>query len=310
MIPSAFLERLQMIAGADDYSAIVQSFSTDESFAFRINPLKGDPCEIVTQLHAQGVSLSPVPWCLHAYLVGAASVPLMVRHPLFDQGRIYRQSLSSMIPAVLLGVLPGDRVLDACAAPGSKATQMAGMMLNEGEVVAVEAVKARFFRLRSVCSLLGAVSVVCKLCDVRRLRLPDGGLFDRVLVDAPCSSEGRFRADEPDSHAYWSPRKIKEMSYKQKGILMSAARLLKPGGCLVYATCTFAPEENEEVVDWFLKKSAGAFVMEDAGIPGVPRLPCLERWGRDVFSSPMAGCLRVRPQDGFTGFFVAKLRKI
>ena len=299
-----------MIVPAGDFPGIAQTFSGAEFFTFRANPLKGDPVDSIQQLYDEGVSLAPVPWCPDAYIVNDASVSVMARHPLFDEGRIYRQSLSSMIPAVLLGAIPGDRVLDACAAPGSKATQIAAMMDNQGEVVAVEVAKPRFFRLRSVCTLLGASSVGCKLCDVRRLRLPEGVLFDRVLVDAPCSSEGRFRADKVASYAYWSPRKIKEMSYKQKGILLSAARLLKPGGCLVYATCTFAPDENEEVIDWFLKKSDGMFVLEDAGVPGVPRLPCVERWGRDVFFPTMRMCLRVKPQHGYTGFFIAKLRKV
>ena len=310
MIPAVFLERLSLIVPPEDLSGVLHTFSVKEAFILRVNPLKGEAEATLRRLAEEGVSLAAVPWCGDAWIVGAETVEAMSRHPLFDEGKIYRQSLSSLIPAVLLGAFPGERVLDACAAPGSKATQIAAMMRPEGEVVAVEAVKARFFRLRSVCALLGAATVACKLCDVRRLRLPDNMFFDRVLVDAPCSSEGRFRADDPESYAYWSPRKVKEMSYKQKGILMSAARLLKPGGCLVYATCTFAPEENEEVVDWFLNKSEGAFVLEDAGLPGVPRLPAVTRWGRDAFSPDMAMCLRVKPDHLYTGFFVAKLRKL
>ncbi len=299
-----------MIVPSDDLPEVVDSFSLKEAFVVRVNPLKGDPGAILARLEAEGIGLTAVPWCEGAYIVREASHPLMARHPLFDEGLIYRQSLSSLIPAVILGALPGEHVLDACAAPGSKATQIAAMIGCGGEVVAVEAVKARFFRLRAVCALLGAVNVACKLCDVRRLRLAENIFFDRILVDAPCSSEGRFRRDDPESSVYWSPRKIKEMSFKQKGILMSAARLLKPGGCLVYATCTFAPEENEEVVDWFLKKSGGAFILEEAGIPGIPRLPCIERWGRDEFLPEIKACLRVKPDSSFTGFFIAKLRKI
>jgi 16S rRNA (cytosine1407-C5)-methyltransferase len=170
-------------------------------------------------------------------------------------------------------------------------------------------VTGRFFRLKSVCGLLGATVVTCKLCDTRRFRPADGELFDKVLVDAPCSSEGRFKADDPDSVAYWSLRKVKEMSYKQKGILMSASRLVKPGGVLVYATCTFSPEENEEVVDWFLRKSEGQFCAEDAGIDGVPRLPCLTTWGKDVYHEDVLKCLRVNPDQTYTGFFVAKFKK-
>jgi 16S rRNA (cytosine1407-C5)-methyltransferase len=128
-------------------------------------------------------------------------------------------------------------------------------------------------------------------------------------VDAPCSSEGRFKVDDPDTVAYWSLRKVKEMSYKQKGILLSASRLVAPGGVLVYATCTFSPEENEEVVDWFLRKSEGLFDVEDAGVEGVPRLPCLTQWGKGVYHEDVMKCLRVKPDQTYIGFFVAKFRK-
>lgn len=257
----------------------------------------------------RGAALGPVPWCPHAYMVRGMAREVLSHHPLADEGKIYQQAISSMIPAVILDARPGERVLDACAAPGSKTTQIAAMMRNEGQIIAVEAVKGRFFRLKSVCGLLGATAVVCKLCDARRFRPSDGELFDKVLVDAPCSSEGRFKADNPDSVLYWSLRKIREMSYKQKGILMSVSRLVRPGGILVYATCTFAPEENEEVVDWFLRKSEGFFDLEDAGVEGIPRLPCLTRWGKNVYHEDVMKCLRVRPDQAFTGFFVAKFKK-
>jgi 16S rRNA (cytosine1407-C5)-methyltransferase len=225
------------------------------------------------------------------------------------QGKIYQQNLSSMIPAVILDPQPGERLLDACAAPGSKTTQMAAMIGAQGSIVAVESSRSRFFRLRAVCELLGATNVETKLCDLRRYRPAEGDLFDRILVDAPCSSEGRFKDDLSKTTDYWSVRKIKEMSYKQKGILMSAARLLKPGGALVYATCTFAPEENEEVVDWFLERSQGAFALEKISLPGVPAMPCLPEWQRHTYSAAIDQCLRVRPDGIYSGFFVAKFRK-
>ena len=309
MIPADFLERLKRIIPQHEFEAIVQSFSLPDVLSIRINPLKDGVEEVFSRLEMEGALLDPVPWCAHAYTVRGMSREALSHHPLAAEGRIYQQALSSMIPAVVLDPHPGERVLDACAAPGSKTTQIAGMMHNQGNLVAVESVKGRFFRLRSVCNLLGASVVTSKLCDTRRFRAPDGLLFDKVLVDAPCSSEGRFKANDPDSIAYWSTHKIKEMSYKQKGVLLSASRLVKPQGDLVYATCTFSPEENEEVVDWFLRKSKGTFKVIDAGISGVPRLPCLTQWGKDEFSSDVLKCLRVTPDKTYTGFFVAKFKK-
>ena len=309
MIPSGFLERLKLIVPQQEFPAVAASFSSVDILSVRVNPLKDGVQEVLSRLEMEGAILKPVPWCPHAYTVRGMAHEAVSHHPLAGEGKLYQQSLSSMIPALVLDARPGERILDACAAPGSKTTQIAAMMRNDGSIVAVEAVKGRFFRLKSVCELLGATAVTCKLCDVRRFRPPDGELFDKVLVDAPCSSEGRFKADDPDSVAYWSLRKIKEMSYKQKGILMSASRLLKPGGVLVYATCTFAPEENEEVVDWFLHKSEGQFFVEDAGVDGVPGLPCLTQWGKAQYHKDVMKCLRVRPGLGHTGFFVAKFKK-
>jgi 16S rRNA (cytosine1407-C5)-methyltransferase len=309
LIPPEFFQRLKDIVPAQDLDEVIRTFSSPRPLVIRINPLKGDIGEVVSRLASEGVVLTPIEPLVNAYLVSGLSSEMLARHPLVDAGRIYQQDPSSMVPAHILGPRPGERVLDACAAPGSKTTQMAAMMRGEGQIVAVEAVKNRFFRLKAVCDLLGAGCVSLKLCDVRRFKPSDGRLFDRVLVDAPCSSEGRFREDVPKSTVYWSPRKIKEMSFKQKGILKSAARLLRPGGVLVYSTCAFAPEENEEVVDWFLHKSDDPFFLEDAGSRGVPRLPCLGSWGKSSYDADMTRCLRIRPDNVFSGFFAAKFRK-
>ncbi len=309
MIPPAFIERLRAIIPADDVDGVIGSFSSPDVIAIRVNPLKTSVHDPLTVLREQGAVLDAVAWCPGAFVVKGLAREAVSHHALAAQGVIYQQSLASLIPAIVLNPGSGDMVLDACAAPGSKTAQMAGMMKNDGMIVAVEAVKSRFFRLKAVCALLEARIVTSKLCDIRRFRSPEGMMFDRVLVDAPCSSEGRFKADEPESVAYWSPRKIKEMSYKQKGILMSASRHVKPGGTLVYSTCTYAPEENEEVVDWFLHKNEGSFTLEDCHLAGVPAYPCLTRWGRSEFDPAVLKCVRVKPVDGYTGFFVAKFRR-
>jgi 16S rRNA C967 or C1407 C5-methylase (RsmB/RsmF family) len=144
-----------------------------------------------------------------------------------------------------------------------------------GSIVAIEAVRDRFFKLRAVLALQGAANVRSYCMDGRRFQARDG-LFDKVLVDAPCSAEGRFNRFTPKSFGYWSSRKIKEMAKKQKGLLLNASRCVRSGGILVYATCTFAPEENEAVIDWFLRKSNGSFQLESFDMPGVPRYPVPE----------------------------------
>ncbi len=309
MIPPEFIERLRLIVPGEDIEGVMSGFSLQDALTIRVNPLKTATLDLLSPFREMGAELEPVDWCPSAFIISGLAHAEISHHPLAGQGKIYQQSLSSLIPAIILDPRPGESVLDACAAPGSKTAQMSAMMKNEGVIVAVEAVRSRFFRLKAVCELMGAGNVTSKLCDIRRFRSPEGMMFERVLVDAPCSSEGRFKEQDPDSVSYWSLRKIKEMSYKQKGILMSASRHLKPAGTLVYSTCTFAPEENEEVVDWFLRKSEGLFTLEDIALAGVPAYPCVTHWGRAVFDPQVRKCLRVKPVRGYSGFFVAKFRR-
>lgn len=145
--------------------------------------------------------------------------------------------------------------------------------------------------------------------DARHFR-PQEGLFDKVLADVPCSCEGRFQKEHPKTYAYWSLRKIKEMKRKQKGLLLSAGRCLKPGGHIVYSTCTFAPEENEAVVDWFLKKTEGCFELKPISIKGIKTYGPLSHWKNKSFGDQIAYSLRILPDDYGDAFFMAKFIKI
>ncbi len=280
-------------------------FDLPHPLCIRLNPFKGAASVTLERLLADGFQLTPLAVCPGAFLIQGAGQERFSDRACVREGSVYQQAPSSLLPAVVLAPAPGEKVLDACAAPGSKTTQMSVMMDNSGEVLAVEVVKGRFYKLKSVCGLLGADNVRFKLSDMRRLRFPEP-VFDRVLVDAPCSSEGRFKTAEPKSMLYWSLRKIKEMSHKQKGILLNASRALKPGGTLVYSTCTFAPEENEEVVDWFLRKTAGEFPLEPFSLPGVPRYPSLAAWNGHPYRQDVSATWRVLPDGTYNGFFLAK----
>ena len=299
-----FLERLKTIVGNEQYEPVVQSFSRPEVLSVRVNTLKTTPHEIFTQLKARNITVRELPWSAEALILEGITREELGRMDLTNDGLLYRQNLSSMLPVLALAPQSGERVLDMCAAPGSKTTQMAALMRNEGEIIAVEAIRGRYYKLRSVVTQMGATNVVLKLTDARRFRLP--APFDRILVDAPCSSEGRFKMDDPETCAYWSPRKIKEMVRKQRGLLLQATRLLKPGGTLVYATCTFAPEENEGVVDWLLRKTGGRLSLEPVRFAGVPNYPALESWSERIFNNRVKSCFRVLPNREMEGFFIAK----
>ena len=226
------------------------------------------------------------------------------------RGEIYLQNLSSMIPPLVLNPQSGERILDLAAAPGGKALQMAGMMANRGKISAVESVRGRFFRLRANLENHGAILVQTYLKDGIKVWRSCPEQFDRVLLDAACSAEGRFNVNEPSSYGYWSTKKIREMQRKQKRLLFSAVQCLKPGGTLVYSTCTFAPEENEVVVDSVLKRFGEALCLEELGKPPVAVQEGLICWRNRGLHPDLQRAWRILPDGIMEGFFACRLRKL
>ena len=248
---------------------------------FRVNTIKTSVENIAIQLKGLGIAFEVVEGYSYALSVPMVQAKTVLDSSLVSQGLLYAQGLESMQPVIELDPKPGESVLDLCAAPGSKTSQIAAHMNNEGVLVANEPIRQRFFRLKAVLELTAAKAKLT-MFDGRRFQAKEN-LFDKVLVDAPCSSEGRFKEGEPKTYAYWSLRKIKEMAHKQKGLLLNASRLIKSGGILVYSTCTFAPEENEEVVQWLARKSQGLQLLSQR---------------------------RIEPDSRMEGFFIAKWQKI
>jgi NOL1/NOP2/sun family putative RNA methylase len=307
-LPSPFLQRLETIIPSQQYDKVLQSFSEPAPLSVRINTLKTTKEKLTDILRQRNIVFEDVPWAEEALIFKGITRARLGQMDIVADGLVYRQGISSMLPVIILDPKPGEQILDMCAAPGSKTAQMAARMDNRGEITAIEAIRGRYYKLRSVMKLSGATNVSFKLMDARRFR-PGDRVFDKILVDAPCSSEGRFKDGEPKTFAYWSPRKIKEMARKQRGLLLTAGRLLRPGGVLVYATCTFAPEENEGVVQWLLKKTEGALGIEHVNIQGAASYPAVTAWQGKVFGEDVRKCLRVLPGEGMEGFFVAKFHK-
>jgi NOL1/NOP2/sun family putative RNA methylase len=282
-------------------------FSPRSCQTFRINTLKISVERALGCLSERNIAFDRVDFCPYAVIVGKAAAAEIFDSELVDDGLFYAQGLESLLPVIVLDPRPEHRVLDLCAAPGGKTSQIAMHMNNQGTLWANEPVRQRTYKLKSVLRITGTRAAVSSV-DGRRFRNPEHqGGFDRILVDAPCSCEGRFLAGEPKSFAYWSVRKIKEMSHKQKGLLLNASRLLAPGGVLVYATCTFAPEENEEVLDWFLRKTDGRMRMVPLVLPGVRTYPCLTTWQGASYDPQVMDAARILPDERMEGFFIAKV---
>ncbi len=309
-LPVDFVHRLRQLVPVGTLEAVLRSFGEEKKVCVRVNTLKSAIEHVKHALQQKGFSPQPLEWFPGAFLLDADDRSPIMDTRLYKDGILYLQNPSSLLSPVVLDPKPGEEVLDLAAAPGSKTLQMAGMMRDEGRIAAVEAIKARFFKLKANVAAHDAKCIHCYLADGRHLWRKVPERFDRVLLDAPCSSESRFRQADPQSFAHWSERKIKEMARKQKQLLYSAVHCLKPGGVLVYSTCSFSPEENEAVVNRTLEKFCGVINIEE-----IPRTldnaaPGLRHWRRRTYDTGLARAIRILPDKTFDGFFICRLRKM
>lgn len=321
-LPEPFRTRLAATVPESSRERVLASFREPKRATARINTLQAQASEVWRAVEQLGLEVSRLSWFSDAIVVSAASRPILMDSKLYQDGTLYLQNASSLLPVVALDPQPGEEVLDMAAAPGSKTLQIYCAMGGRGRIAAVEAVRHRFFKLKANLMSHGATTVRCYQADASTLWRKVPERFDRILLDAPCSSESRFRSDDPASYAHWSLRKVEEMARKQKRLFYSAVQCLKPGGVLVYSTCSFSPEENEAVVTRALKVFGPALHVEkievthDPGSNGpdkcpVPTfLPGLLSWNYEDFDPSMLHALRVLPDTIYDGFFVCRLRKL
>ncbi|HID77662.1 MAG TPA: RsmB/NOP family class I SAM-dependent RNA methyltransferase [Planctomycetaceae bacterium] len=309
-LPEPFLQRLRRIVPAERWEECVASFSRGKPTAFRVNTLKAAVEEVVHRLRSSGFVVQPVGWLNEAFLVGAEQRQALVRSVEAEEGLIYIQNPSSMIPPLVLAPRPGQHVLDLAAAPGGKTIHIAGLMENRGKIAAVEPIRTRMYKLQTNLRRFGVTIARTYLTDGRTVGRKVPEQFDRVLLDAPCSSEARFRLDDLRSWAHWSLRKVRESARKQKGLLRAALASLKPGGVLVYCTCSFAPEENEQVIHDALEYFGQAVEVEvmDLGMGNVQ--PGLAGWEGRTYRPEVTRSVRLLPSHVMDGFFLCKLRKL
>ena len=284
MLPEAFLTRMQEQLG-EEYDAFLKSLERPRAVALRFNPLKGD----APRLPFLG---DAVPWEPRGYYYDPASRPGL--HVYHEAGVYYLQEASAMAPVALLDPQPGERVCDLCAAPGGKTSQIAGRMAGEGFLLCNEINPKRAKILSRNMERMAVANALVTNEHPQRLAEKYPGFFDRVLVDAPCSGEGMFRKEEA-AVTDWSPETVEMCARRQAEILHSAAQLVRPGGRLVYSTCTFAPQEDEGAVAAFLKAHP-EFVPETVAAPWF--LP-VENGGHRMWPHKLLG----------EGHFAAVLRK-
>ena len=242
MLPEAFLERMKIQLG-EEYGAFLESLERPRAVALRFNPLKGERPELP-------FVMDPVPWESEGFYYDPDSRPGL--HVFHEAGVYYLQEASAMAPVALLDPQPGERVCDLCAAPGGKTTQIAGRMKGEGFLLCNEWSPKRAKILSRNIERMGVANALVTNETAERLAERFEEHFDKVLIDAPCAGEGMFRKEEA-AVTDWSQETVEMCARRQADILNAGAGLVRPGGRLVYSTCTFAPEEDEMAVAAFLE---------------------------------------------------------
>jgi NOL1/NOP2/sun family putative RNA methylase len=299
-LPEAFIDKMSRLLG-DESDAFFKTYRRRRSFGLRINPLKIAAGRL-TEL--AGFQLRSVPFCTTGYYYSEADEP--GKSTLHQAGLYYIQEPSAMFVAEVLDARPGERVLDLCAAPGGKSTQIAGAMKNQGLLVSNELYTKRARALSENIERLGITNALVTNETPDYLAEYFPGNFDKVLVDAPCSGEGMFRKD-PDAAAYWSPAHVTECAALQREILNQAIIMLRAGGVLVYSTCTFSPEENECQIEQVLRKHPEMELLPIEKSDGIEdgRPEWTETGNQELHKSARLWPHRLEGE----GHFVAKLRK-
>jgi 16S rRNA (cytosine1407-C5)-methyltransferase len=251
-----------------------------------------------------------VSWFENAFILPHITFKQLSQMNIFPRGEIYVQNLSSMVPPILLNPKPGEKVLDICSAPGSKTTQMAAMMQNTGEVLAVDSSLRRLEVLKANLLIQGVTNTSVLHGNGQDIWKTYPNYFDKALVDVPCSMEGKFFILDPKTYSFWSLEKIHEYARISQWLLLSAVGAVRVGGEILYSTCTIAPEENESVIDWILKKTKHTVRIIDMEYSGIPYIPGLRSWREKQYMLGMEKTWRILPSKILEGFFIAKLKKL
>lgn len=283
-------------------------FSHNHPTTFRVNRLRTTKYTVVSALSAAGYEIEPVSWYEDAFIMKNKSLRELTDTDIYRRGELYVQSLSSMIPPLVLAPKANDKILDLCAAPGSKTSQMAAIMKNTGEILANDNSRIRIYKLDANLKLLGVTNTMTHFGVGQTLWQQYPEYFDRTLVDVPCSMEGRIQLSDEKTYKDWSLKKIRELSERQRWLLRGGVSATKPGGVIVYSTCTLSPEENEGVIDWILKKEKGCLEVESISL-GCTTRAGVTIWNGKAYAPDVVSTVRILPIETMEGFFVAKLRK-
>ena len=295
MIPN-FLDKLLIKQyGEELKNKIIDGYNIKRKTTLRVNTLKSNLQEIENNLKQNSIEYERVSWYKDALIIDDKSDIDIQGLNIYQDGKVYLQSLSSMLPPIILNPKEGTDILDMAAAPGGKTTEIAALTNNRANITACEMNKIRAEKLKYNINMQGATRVFVMEKDARQI--DDFFSFDQILLDSPCSGSGTLNVDDKNIEKYFTELLIQKSIKSQIALLKKAVKLLKKGSELVYSTCSILKQENEEIVKQVLKEME-IVLIDFEGIENIPKLP-----------TKLEGTLCVMPTDEYEGFFVAKLRK-
>lgn len=303
-LPEDFVDNLYEMFSPITVDNIFRGIAEKRYTTLRVNTLKYNIQDLMRYFKDINIKFERVLWYNDALVVKNAAEKDLQKLEIYKEGKIYLQSLPSMLPPLVVAPTSGEKVLDLTAAPGGKTTQMAALMNGKGYILANELDKLRCERLRYNVAMQGANIV--EVVNGRGEKIGESykEQFDKVLLDAPCSGEGRFTIYNVQSYKQWSKKTVNELAKTQKKLFKSAFNALKVGGMLVYSTCTLNKNENEEILDWAL--SNFNIRQERIDLDIKQAIPAFS----NGLNSNISKAIRVLPSKEMEGFFVAKFIKI
>lgn len=296
-VPDFFTQMLKNQYGKDLTDKIIEGYNKKRFTTFRVNNLKSNNNEIEEALTLNNIEFEKLNTIKDAYIVKNANEYKLQELNIYNEGKIYLQSLSSMLPPIILNPKENQDILDMCAAPGGKTTQIAALTNNKAHITACEMNKVRSEKLKYNIEKQGASSVYLMNTDARNI--DNFFSFDKILLDAPCSGSGTLNLNEETTFKYFTQNLIQKSVKAQTALLKKAIKILKKESDMVYSTCSILSCENEEIIQNVLKTENVEIVpIENDFINDLPLLP-----------TSISGTLCIMPNQYLEGFFVAKLRK-
>ena len=304
-LPSDFIDKLYENFTDGVVDSIIRGICAKRYQTIRVNTIKCDIQSLMSYFRKINIKFERVLWYKDALIIKNKTEQELQSLDIYEKGYFYMQSLSSMVPPLVLNPKSGERILDLTAAPGSKTTQIACLMNNNGYILANELDKIRCERLKYNVLVQGATIIDVNNGRGEYIGRNNIEKFDKVLLDTPCSGEGRFDIKNVQSYKNWSKKNINELVKMQKKLLKSAYEALKPGGILVYSTCTLNKEENENIVLWAI--SNFNLKLQDITLTDIKNSYKGFRVN-NVFE--LEKTLRIVPSDYMEGFYIAKFKKL